>query len=229
MLTDLDGDGYTDLVTANTGTGWVLASRGSAAGLSGQPFFAQNTTVFARRPGRVLDAGRWRSRRRRKPGDRRDDMEPRCVRVAPQRIAASGIPPVHVRLAVVEPGVAGSRRRRPARDHLRRRHGQLPGRAVSLGRSALGPAHGCHQLPRFPKSIPRQVVWSSPAVGDLDANGAPDIVFGTGLNFPDDGHHVYALNNGGYSLPGWSSRRRAGHQRGLIGDGVTRARQPRQR
>ena len=59
--------------------------------------------------------------------------------------------------------------------------------------------------PGFPKSIPRQVVWSSPAVGDVDANGAPDIVFGTGLNFPDDGHHVYALNNGGYSLPGWSS------------------------
>src|SRR5262245_64298048 len=51
VLADLDHDGYTDMVTANASTGWVLAYRGSANGLAKTPFFSQNTTVNARGPG----------------------------------------------------------------------------------------------------------------------------------------------------------------------------------
>ncbi|MBC7248082.1 MAG: VCBS repeat-containing protein [Actinobacteria bacterium] len=66
----------------------------------------------------------------------------------------------------------------------------------------------------FPKCIP-QVVWSSPAVADLDLDGFPDIVVGTGHYWQNtdpgqptylsyaDGKHVYAFNYRGESLPGW--------------------------
>jgi hypothetical protein len=59
--------------------------------------------------------------------------------------------------------------------------------------------------PGWPRSLPGQTIWSSPAVTDINGDGALDIVVGTGLNFPAPaGKFVYALNSGGYALPGWS-------------------------
>ena len=60
------------------------------------------------------------------------------------------------------------------------------------------------RLPGFPRSLPGQVIWSSPAVVDLDGNGALDIVVGTGLNWPSPaGQEVHALDRTGAHLPGW--------------------------
>jgi hypothetical protein len=59
--------------------------------------------------------------------------------------------------------------------------------------------------PGFPRSLPGQVIWSSPAVTDISGDGRPDIVVGTGLHFPDPsaGRRLYALDAGGRDLPGW--------------------------
>ncbi len=66
----------------------------------------------------------------------------------------------------------------------------------------------------WPKCLP-QVIWSSPAIADLDRDGFPDVVVGTGLFWQNtnpgaanylsyaDGRHVYAFNYRGESLPGW--------------------------
>ncbi len=56
----------------------------------------------------------------------------------------------------------------------------------------------------FPKSLPGQVIWSTPAVVDLTGNGHLDIVVGTGLNWPDPaGRKLYAFDRNGQHLPGW--------------------------
>lgn len=66
-------------------------------------------------------------------------------------------------------------------------------------------------LPGFPK-IFDQVIFSSPVVGDIDGDGQPEIVHGTGTfwtnanngAFPAPLHRVYAWNCDGTPVTGWS-------------------------
>lgn len=59
--------------------------------------------------------------------------------------------------------------------------------------------------PGYPLSIPGQTVWSSPAVGDLNGDGWPDVTVGTGTNAPDPaGRSLHAFTAAtGRALPGW--------------------------
>ncbi len=61
--------------------------------------------------------------------------------------------------------------------------------------------------PGFPKWI-RQVIWSSPAIADLNLDGFPEIIVGTGHYYQQDvaqgdGYHVYAWDHLGNPVPGW--------------------------
>lgn len=58
------------------------------------------------------------------------------------------------------------------------------------------------RFPGFPRYYD-QVIASSPAVGDIDGNGRPEIVFGTGSFWPDRQHKVRALRCDGTPVPGW--------------------------
>ena len=58
------------------------------------------------------------------------------------------------------------------------------------------------ELPGFPKSID-QAVSSSPSVGDIDGDGKPEIVHGTGAFFPNRLERVYAWKCDGSAVPGW--------------------------
>ncbi len=59
--------------------------------------------------------------------------------------------------------------------------------------------------PGYPKSVPGQTVWSSPAVGDLNRDGFPDVIVGSGTNWADPaGRKVQAFTaKTGGNLPGW--------------------------
>ena len=58
--------------------------------------------------------------------------------------------------------------------------------------------------PGFPIQLPGQTIWSSPAVADINGDGSPDIVVGTGLNWPSPrGSVLYAFDRFGHNLPGW--------------------------
>ncbi len=54
-----------------------------------------------------------------------------------------------------------------------------------------------------------QTIQSSPAVGDIDGDGYPEVVVGTGTGYPQgylgytDGYKVYAFDRFGNNLPGW--------------------------
>lgn len=64
-------------------------------------------------------------------------------------------------------------------------------------------------LPGFPRYF-HETIQSTPAIADLDEDGSPDIIVGTGSfyyeNSPDrprNGWRVYAMNSTGKDLPGW--------------------------
>ncbi len=59
--------------------------------------------------------------------------------------------------------------------------------------------------PGYPRFVPLQTVWSTPAVADLNRDGWLDVVVGTGTHFPDPGGRwVDAFTAAtGRSLPGW--------------------------
>lgn len=55
----------------------------------------------------------------------------------------------------------------------------------------------------FPRHLSNQVVWSSPSVVDLNRDGHLDIVVGSGLNWPNRGQQLFAIDRFGNNLPGW--------------------------
>ena len=66
--------------------------------------------------------------------------------------------------------------------------------------------HTGSTFPGYPKSIPEQTVWSSPAVVDLNRDGDLDIVVGTGGNYADSARsrRIYAFQaNNQATLSGW--------------------------
>ncbi|HEY2930776.1 MAG TPA: VCBS repeat-containing protein [Acidobacteriota bacterium] len=60
------------------------------------------------------------------------------------------------------------------------------------------------EMPGFPRFV-NQTIMSSPAVGDIDGDGRPDIVVGGGTFYttPGVGKQVYAFRCDGTNLPGW--------------------------
>lgn len=71
-------------------------------------------------------------------------------------------------------------------------------------------------LPGFPR-YELEIFQSTPAAGDLDGDGSPDIIIGTGefyyLNSPDSpsaGFKVYAWDSEGNDLPGWGGGKTVG-------------------
>lgn len=58
-------------------------------------------------------------------------------------------------------------------------------------------------LPGWPKVTP-QVIWSSPALADLNGDGWLDVIVGTGIFYEGvDSNKVYAWDVNGNMLPGW--------------------------
>jgi FG-GAP-like repeat len=58
--------------------------------------------------------------------------------------------------------------------------------------------------PGFPLQL-NQVIHSAPVVGDIDGDGRPEIVFGTGSSWavPQSSHRVYAVHCDGTPVAGW--------------------------
>ena len=62
-------------------------------------------------------------------------------------------------------------------------------------------------IPRWDAAIPgREHIVSSPAVGDLDGDGLPEIVFGTNEAIDDEHAPLFAYHGDGTPLAGWPAR-----------------------
>ena len=63
-------------------------------------------------------------------------------------------------------------------------------------------------FPGYPRSLPGQTIWSSPAIADLDGDNRPDVIVGTGNNGPygdsQSVRRLYAFRLADrQNLPGW--------------------------
>ncbi len=58
------------------------------------------------------------------------------------------------------------------------------------------------EVPGFPRCVD-QVITSSPAIGDIDGDGKPEIIHGTGTFYPNRAEAVYAWHCDGSAVAGW--------------------------
>ncbi|MEM7581806.1 MAG: VCBS repeat-containing protein [Acidobacteriota bacterium] len=63
--------------------------------------------------------------------------------------------------------------------------------------------HDGQYVPGWPVAVPGTYSFSSPALGDLDGDGLPEVVFNTVDPDANEDGRIYALDADGTALPGW--------------------------
>ncbi len=199
-LYDLNGDGRLDIITANAGTGWVIAYDGP----SGGQLFSQLTPP--------LDAGRGVFAT---PvvGDIDGDGQPEVV-VASWNThiyawhangqLVAGFPVFLFDTLWSTPALADLDGDGQKEIVFGGDTSEYPNSPYYFNGGLVWAIRSNGQVqPGYPIQLPGQTIWSSPAVADINGDGSPDIVVGTGLNWPGQGSVVYAFDRWGHSLPGW--------------------------
>ena len=69
-----------------------------------------------------------------------------------------------------------------------------------VGGAVIALRHDGSVAPGFPISMPGQVVWSTPAVAPLLGNGGNQVIYGSGLFYPNAGRTVQIYDTHGHAI-----------------------------